>query len=141
LKTTFVSSALIVLTVATTGCLVYARARFERTAPDPYPAVPREARQVTVLLSNARPTRPVVDVGTIIGESGAHALNSGPEGRAEVFMELQEAAGRQGCDAISLSEPLDKLFATSNNTPLYKAHQTAQCLMYLPSGAGSPGTR
>jgi hypothetical protein len=51
------------------------------------------------------------------------------DGKVEVLTQLLAAAGEQGCDAIVLGVAEEKIFATSNGTPLYKTHQSASCLV------------
>ncbi len=47
------------------------------------------------------------------------------DGNEEALDQLRKIAGENGCDFIVASAPKEKLFATSNGTPLYKTHQAA----------------
>lgn len=116
------------LVVGLFGCS--ASAQFTRTAANPYPTVQRAPDNVAILDSGATPTRPVIEIGTLDGQSDAHAMKAGEEGIREVLLELRRVAGQQGCSAIVLGSPEEHLFATSNGTPLYKVHQQARCLVY-----------
>jgi hypothetical protein len=100
---------------------------FHPSAPPPHPVTAKTADAVEVL-STPAPDRPAVAIGTLEGTSSTHAPTS--DGREDVLARLRSAAGERGCDAIALSAIEQKLAATSNGTPLYRAHQSATCFVY-----------
>jgi hypothetical protein len=111
-------------------------ARFVRTAPDPIPVVVRAPEQIAVWPSDAVASRPVVAVGTIEGESSAEPPLTGDHSLDALF-EIKKEAGIRGCDAV-VPHPVDKrIWATSNGTPLYRFHQSAVCLVYVPGSAAA----
>lgn len=116
------------LTVGLLGCS--ASAQFTRTAPSPYATVPRSPDDVVVIEKGDTPLQSAVDIGIVKGDSDAHPLGAGEAGRREVLRELRKVAGQQGCSTILVEPPRERLFATSNGTPLFKVYQTAHCLVY-----------
>lgn len=102
-------------------------ADFHPSAPPPHTLTPKSPDAVEVIVGPA-PDRPAVAIGTLEGTSSAHPPTG--DGHEDVLAHLREAAGEQGCDAIVLSPIEQKLYATSNGTPLYRAHQNATCLVY-----------
>ena len=72
--------------------------------------------------------RSPVEIGRLEARSSAHPPTG--DGLQDVLGRLRQAAGEHGCDVIVPSATTESLFATSNGTPLYRTHQTAQCFAY-----------
>jgi hypothetical protein len=81
---------------------------FERIASSPHVSHITGAEAVEVL--GAAPSRPHVQIG--------------------VLKMLRQLAAENGCDAIFPGSTDEKLYATSNGTPLYRTWQSAACFMY-----------
>jgi hypothetical protein len=89
--------------------------------------IPRTPESVEIVLVPTAAKNPV-EVGVIKATSSAHPPTG--DGREDVLGRLRKSAGDHGCDAIVLSTTEESLFATSNGTPLYRAHQSARCFVY-----------
>jgi hypothetical protein len=100
---------------------------FAPAAPPPRALTPKAPEAVEVV--DASPAgRNAIEIGTFKATSSAHPPTG--DGHEDVLARLRRAAGERGCDAIVLSAIEQKLYATSNGTPLYRAHQSARCLVY-----------
>jgi hypothetical protein len=100
---------------------------FVPTASSPHALAPKRPEAVGIAGAPA-PTRNPVEIGRIEASSSAHPpTGDGVEG---VLERLRKIAGEHGCDVIVPSATTESLFATSNGTPLYRTHQTAQCFVY-----------
>lgn len=99
---------------------------FHSTAQPPRAVVARAPESVAVLTA-LPPGSNAIEIGQMDAASSTHAPTG--DGKAEALAQLQQLAGKNGCDIIVVSEPVEDLYATSNGTPLYKTHQHATCFM------------
>jgi hypothetical protein len=129
----FCAGMMLLMTIGCAG-----EARFVRTAPDPKPATVRAPEQVVVWPAATAASGPVVQIGIIEGESGAAPPLTGDHSQ-EPMIEIRKEAGLRGCDAVVPSPAEQRIYATSNGTPLYKFYQRVACFVYLSGGPASPG--
>jgi hypothetical protein len=99
---------------------------FERIASSPHVSHITGAEAVEVL--GAAPSRPHVQIGVLKVKTSTHPPTS--NGADAALTMLRQLAAENGCDAIFPGSTDEKLYATSNGTPLYRTWQSAACFMY-----------